>query len=183
MGPVVAREPNDGTSLAFLDLIEILFVKSFRKLGVPMSQIREASQRAVALYGSDHPFAVRRFETDGKTIFATRRAKGSRKKYAEEVVVGQSVFFKVISPFFKEIDYHDSGDASRWWPLGRKRPILVDPEIAFGAPVTKTAHVPVFAINAAIAAGESPGRVAKWFDIPLKDVRAAAALEQQQMAA
>ncbi len=147
-----------------------------------MSHIRKASQKAMELFGKQHPFAVSRFETDGKKIFARVSPIGSQKRHVLGLVDGQSAFDKVISPFFKQIDYRESGDATRWWPLGKREPIFVDPQIAFGAPVTKTAHVPVSAINGALSAGESVARVAKWFEIPLKDVRAAAALERHMAA-
>lgn len=180
--PLIGRDPNDGTSLSFLDLIEIRFVHEFLEHGVKMSHIREVSEKAVELFGGDHPFAVRRFETDGKTIFARLEAKKSRKRHVLRVLDGQGAFDKVVSPFFKQIDYRESGDAARWWPLGKRAPVLVDPHISFGAPVTKTGHVPVSAISAAIAAGESRQKVAKWFEIPLRDVNAAAALERHMAA-
>jgi uncharacterized protein (DUF433 family) len=182
-GPLILRDVDDGPVLSFLDLIEILFVNSFLEHGVKMSHIRKAARKATDLAGRDHPFAIHRFETDGRTVFATLASKGAkRKKRVLGLVDGQFNFEKVVSPFFKQIDYRDSGDASRWWPMGKRKPILLDPEISFGAPVTETAHVPVFAINAALAAGQTATRVAEWFDIPLKDVRAAAAFEQHMAA-
>jgi uncharacterized protein (DUF433 family) len=182
LAPIVARDKVDGPRLSFLDLIEILFVQSFLKHGVTMAHIREASRKAMELSGKAHPFAVSRFETDGRKIFATGKAPGSRKKSVFGLVDGQAAFHAVVSPLFKHIDYRASGDANRWWPLGKRKPILLDPEVAFGAPVTKTAHVPVFAISAALAAGQSAARVARWFDIPLNDVSAAAAFEQHTAA-
>lgn len=181
--PLVIRDPADGQTLSFLDLIEILFVNQFLTSGVKMSHIREASKKAMELFGRDHPFAVRRFETDGKAIFGILGDRGSRKKRVLGLVDGQVSFEKIVAPFFKHIDFRDSGDATRWWPMGRRVPVLLDPEISFGAPVTKTAHVPVFAINAALGAGESPARVAKWYDIPLRDVKAAEAFERHTTAA
>ncbi|HEY6477924.1 MAG TPA: DUF433 domain-containing protein [Polyangia bacterium] len=182
-GPLIGRDPDDGPSLSFLDLIEILFVNSFLEHGVTMSHIREASRKAMDMAGGQtHPFAISRFETDGRKIFARLSATGSKKKHVVGLVDGQFAFDKAIAPFFKQIDYRASGDATRWWPLGKRAPILLDPNIAFGAPVTKTAHVPASAINGALSAGESATRVAKWFEIPLKDVRAAAALERQMAA-
>jgi uncharacterized protein (DUF433 family) len=177
--PVIVRPSEDGPTLAFLDLIEILFVNAFLEHGISMRKIRLASAEAVDLFHTDHPFAVNRFETDGNVIFARLTAKKSRKKHIVEVVGGQSVFDRVVSPYLKQIEYRSTGDAARWWPLGKKRPVLLDPTIAFGAPVTKTAHVPTFAIGSAVAAGQTPTEVAKWYDIPLKDVRAAMTLEQQ----
>jgi len=177
--PLVSRDPSDGPVLSFLDLIEILFVRSFLKYGVKMSHIRQVSRKAAEISGSHHPFAVSRFETDGKKIFARLVAKGSRKKHVLGLLDGQSEIDEAISPYFKQIDYRSSGDATRWWPLGKKAPVFLDPLVAFGAPVTKSGFVPVSAINGALSAGETPSRVAHWFDIPLRDVKAAAAFKQR----
>jgi uncharacterized protein (DUF433 family) len=180
--PLIHRDAADSTSLSFLDLIEIIFVKAFRSAGVKMSTIRRASKNAEELLGSYHPFAVSRFETDGRVIFARLDEKRSSKKHMVDIDLGQSVFERVVSPYLKQIDYHSSGSAIRWWPLGKGKPIFLDPKISFGVPVTKTANVPVYAISAALLAGETPRTVAKWFEIPLRDVKAAAALEQRMAA-
>jgi len=182
-GPVVLRDAADGDMVTFLDLVEILFVRAFLEHGVTMNEIRRASVKAIELYGGDHPFAVHRFETDGKEIFARISDKRSKRKRILGVVGGHLSFEEVVAPCFKQIDFRASGDAIRWWPLGKRAPVMLDPQIAFGAPVTKTAHVPTFAIGAALASGESPRRVAKWFEIPVRDVKAAGTLERHQIAA
>ena len=182
-GPLIARAPGDDAAISFLDLIEIVFVNAFLKQGVSMSTIRRASKQAAEELMGDHPFALKRFETDGRAIFERLEVKKTRRKHLRNLVDGQSVFAKVIAPYLiKQIDYMPSGDAMRWWPLGRKAPVLVDPSISFGSPVTASAHVPTSVIHDALRAGETVASIAKWFDIPRKDVKAAADFEQRMAA-
>src|ERR1700722_19837437 len=105
-GPLIGRDTDDGPSLSILDLIEILFVNSFLEHGVTMSHIREASRKAMEMSGHKHPFAINRFETEGRKIFARLSpAVGSKKKHVVGLIDGQFVFEKAISPFFRQIDY------------------------------------------------------------------------------
>jgi len=175
----IAREADHGPSLTFLDLIEVLFVKSFLEHGVKMRVIREAAQRAVDLFGTHHPFAIKRFETDGRDIFTRLVPKGRATDRMINVVDGQTMFTEVISLYLKQIEYDHLGDAAKWWPLGKAEPVLIDPKVSFGTPITAAGHVPTHAIHCALAAGDSESDVAKWFDIPIEEVRAAEKFQQR----
>jgi hypothetical protein len=180
--PIVSRERDHGPSLTFLDLIEVLFVKSFLDHGVKMRTIREAASKARELFGKHHPFAIRKFETDGRAIFAVLAKLDKSAEILLNVVDGQTSFASIISMYLKQIDYDPVGEASRWWPLGKDEPIFIDPRFSFGTPLTKTGHVPTNAIHLALKAGDSADDIARWFDIPLGEVRAAE-MFQQRMAA
>ena len=44
----------------------------------------------------------------------------------------------LVEGFLEEIEFdEDSSLAHRWWPMGRTVPIILDPGIAFGAPVVE----------------------------------------------
>jgi uncharacterized protein (DUF433 family) len=178
-GPLIARDAGRGRTLTFLDLIEVLFVKAFLAHGVNMRTIRAAAERAVGLFGTHHPFAVKRFETDGRDIFARLVPEGIATDRMVNVVDGQALFIEVVSMYLKQIDYDAVGDASRWWPLGKEEPVVVDPQRSFGTPITAAGHVPTHAIHSALAAGDSENTVAEWFDISLEEVRAAEKLQQR----
>ena len=62
--------PRDSeVSLSFLDLMELRFVHQFRKCGVSWRVIRDSARRACEIFEQSHPFATRRFRTDGRSIF------------------------------------------------------------------------------------------------------------------
>ena len=62
---------RDVDAVSFLDLMELLFVKMFRDEDVSLHTIRKAAEKASTKFRTDYPFAVKKFDTDGKTIFAT----------------------------------------------------------------------------------------------------------------
>ena len=66
---------------------------------------RAASDHAAVLFRSDHPFAVKRFETDGKSIFATLQELGvegiQRPVLLQDLNLTQMVMDNIARPFFK----------------------------------------------------------------------------------
>jgi len=57
-------------NLSFHDLLEARFVKEFHNHGVSLQAIRIIARHARELFDSPYPFTCKRFQTDGKTIFA-----------------------------------------------------------------------------------------------------------------
>ena len=69
------RRQHEGARLAltFLDLVEVLFVKAFLDHGVTLPTVRLVQREAAEEFGVQHPFCVKRFETDGETIVMRHR--------------------------------------------------------------------------------------------------------------
>jgi uncharacterized protein (DUF433 family)/DNA-binding transcriptional MerR regulator len=169
--------------LAFVELVELLFVARFRQAGLSMQYIRKAASKAREQFRADYPFAVRRFSSDGRRIFTTIDTEGRPKRVTHEIVYGQVVFDSIVRPYFKHnLDIEDD-IVRRYWPLGRGKRIVVDAERAFGAPIDAPTGVPTHALSAAVKAGDSEGDVAEWFHVPIAAVRAALRYERRPVAA
>jgi uncharacterized protein (DUF433 family)/DNA-binding transcriptional MerR regulator len=177
--PVVHRElsgTHNERLLTFADLIELKFVSMFREKGVSMITIRAAAKAASERFGTGHPFAVKRFDTDGKRIFATledMRVKGiSDERLIEELAISQTVMEEVAKPFFLKLEY-DSDEVSRLRPLGKGTRIVLDPHRTFGKPIDEQSGVPTFVLYQMFKGGESSERIAWWYDIDVEAVSAA----------
>ncbi len=179
--PVVPRYfgAND-SPLSFVELIELLFVKMFRAEGVSMPAIRMASHRAVERFDTPYPFAVQRFDTDGKSIFATLGEESGNQGMVEDLTRGQLAFDTVIRTLFRKLDYRGNSDALRFWPLEHDGRIVLDPERGFGKPIDAETGVPTEALFDAVTAGkgQSHTEVAAWFDVPIAAVEAAVTYER-----
>jgi uncharacterized protein (DUF433 family) len=167
--------PIDGTyALSFRDLIEVRFIDGFRRAGVSWPTIRRAAREACDLLKTKHPFATRRFRTDGRAIYAQLEAKLlelGRRQFAFQEVVDPSLFVG--------LEYRDD-QLARWRPHEGRKLIVLDPARSFGRPIADRSGVPTFALAAALAA-EGVGqaaRVARWFDVTTAEVDAAAAYER-----
>ena len=99
------------------------------------------------------------------------------------MLTGQQAFADVVEPsLFADVEWTDEL-ASKWWPLGRERGVVLDPRVLFGEPrlaETSVRTAPVAAAvraegggNAAIAAA------ADWFGLSPDAVRDAVKFETE----
>jgi len=171
---VTPQFPREGF-VTFTELLELHFVKLFRSEGVSLQTIRRAARNAAKRFRTAHPFAVKRFDTDGKTIFSTAIDEESDTELVEDLKRGQLVFGNIIRPFFRKVEYRGGGGAVRFWPLEPAGRVVLDPARRFGQPIDSETGVPTDAILTALRAdgGQDATLVAKWLDIPLEAVEAA----------
>ena len=171
---------TEGTvGLGFLDLMEIRFVKAFRRHGVPWSVIRLAANRACDVFMQDHPFSRQRFKTDGRSIFAEIIEPEAEAKLLD-LVRNQYEFHKVVSPtLYASLEFSSLDEAIRWYPMWPKRQIVVDPQRAFGRPIVVREGVPTAALAKAAEVEGSTEYAAKWFDVSVQSVRASIAFERE----
>lgn len=171
---IVSRKFPSMEMLTFAELMELYFVKMFRNENVALQTIRKAAEVASVKFRSEYPFTVRRFDTDGKSIFATLIGKESDNEIVEELKHGQLVFKTVIRPFFRKLKY-DGQSLGEFWPLGTSGRVVLDPMRRHGQPIDSETGVPVDTIIDSLKAGggQDAKVVAKWLDIPLEAVQAA----------
>lgn len=172
-------EPIDhNLALGFLDLIEIRFVDAFLKAGVSWAMLRQARERAEEMFKVSHPFCTNRFVTDGREIFVELHRETGEPSLIE-IVQRQAVFAQIIKPFLKELEFAEGSGLVRWWPLGEKRLVVLDPTRNFGRPIVARHGVPTEVLaNAAKAAG-SIAEVARWYEVPEREIHDAVEFEQQ----
>lgn len=165
--------------ISFRELMELYFIKMFRDEGVSLQAIRKASQAASQRFATDYPFAVKRFDTDGRTIFATLVKHEGDDELVEDLRRGQYVFTKIVRPFFKKLDY-DNVDIARFWPQNKSGRVVLDPKRQFGRPIDHETGVPTRTLYAAVCAGrgQSDKQVASWFNVPIAAVRKAVEFEK-----
>lgn len=165
-------------AIGFLDLVELLFVKAFRDEGVTLPTIRKAAKEAAKRWNTTHPFCLRRFATDGRGIFATV-VDDTGEEDLLELAKSQLAFKKVLQPYLKQLQYDKDYLVERWWPLGNKRPVCVDPRLCFGRPVVMPVPVPTEVLFEAVSAEQTLKEVAEWYGLPVRCVRAAVDFERQ----
>ena len=164
-------------ALGFLDLMQVRFVNAFIEHGVSLHSVRLAAERAANMFNQHHPFCTPRFRTDGRTIFMD---VGEETEDFEllDLVRNQFAFEKVLRPYLKGIEYEDE-ILVRWWPLGVKRRVVVDPARSFGAPITSINSVPTSMVANAVKREDSVAAVASWLCISQKEVRDAVQFERR----
>lgn len=175
--PELSSSNLDG--LSFHDLLEVRFVKEFRKHGVSLQTIRIAAQNARKMFNTAYPFTCHRFQTDGKTIF-WEAARETGEQDMLDLHHRQFVFEKVIrQSLYDGIEFDIDARALRWFPT-RSKKVVLDPAIAFGKPIVTDAGIRTdILFEAWVAEGKDKKRVARQFEIPVQSVDAAIRFEEQ----
>lgn len=168
-------------AVGFRDLMEIRFVDAFIAAGVSWKTMRRAHHAAKVKLGNDHPFCTHKFTTDGREILL-EQAQASGDKHFIDITNDQREFERIVTPFLRELDF-DHG-VTRWWPLGKEREVVVDPERNLGQPTVTRSGVPTRVIaNSVKANAGSIESVARWFEVAPEEVRDAVEFEAGLLAA
>jgi uncharacterized protein (DUF433 family) len=148
---------EQGKPLSYMQLIEVAFVAFFRRLGISMQRIRKSKDYVAQNFAVEYPFVQYRFKTEGHHILMEYlKLEPSHEFDKNNLIVtdskGQLAWGNVISEKFAEFEYEHEL-ALRWHPAGTTSAVLIDPRIAFGAPMVN--GVPTWAIRGRWIAGES----------------------------
>ena len=165
-------------ALGFLDLIEIRFVDAFLRAGISWVTLHQARDRAQELFGTSHPFCTYRFVTDGREIFVELHRETGGVSLME-IVKRQHVFTQIMDPFLTELEFANGSGLVRWWPLGDKRLVVLDPTRNFGRPIIETHGVPTEVLAEAMKATGSVAEVARWYEVSKEAIRDAVDFEQR----
>jgi hypothetical protein len=135
--------------LDFHDLIELRYVKAFVEMGVSWHLLCATYDRAAEMLRVDNPFATKRFFASGHVIL-----KRIADPHFLNIVGTQLIFARIVDRYFggrDGVDF-DNGAAVRWWPMGKKRLVVIDPERSFGQPIVSTEGVPTAVLYKAYVA-------------------------------
>ena len=161
--------PSDGAMVSFLQMIEIMVAGRFRKsaLGgksVSFRAVRDAYVNAQETWGIEFPFAHMRLEALGGHVVHLLREEVSANSYQALDTPEQWTLPGLLRETIDQIDYHQEL-ASRWFPIGRSVPIVVDPRLSTGLPVVEGRGVTVQAIRNRFKAGLRIEFIARDFEM------------------
>ena len=160
---------DNAKAVGFHTLIEFYVMMQLTEAGVKTRQVLSAHEELSQLSDTPSPFAQREvlknISTDGKKVYFQ--------------VGGQTVAldgtkqfnFNFVKLFFKNLDFGSDLMAERFWPLGKKKSILVDPERKFGHPVIDNTNIYPETIYNLHLAGDSQKYIAYLYEITPKQVK------------
>ncbi|MBI2860100.1 MAG: DUF433 domain-containing protein [Chloroflexi bacterium] len=151
--------------LNYLQLVELAFVAFFRRIGIPMERIRAARDYIAQNFGNEYPLTLDKFKTEGYHILMEYQQFENIKEFDRVIVTdrgGQLAWDSLMGDKFAEFDY-DYEIAMRWHPAGRQSLVLIDPRIAFGAPMVS--GIPTWVLKGRWKAGETPEEMRDEFEL------------------
>lgn len=151
-GPVLPGKKRR-VPLSYFQLVEVAFVAVFRRLGVPMANIRKAREYMEQRFSAEYPFAEYKFLTEGFNVLAELgQFEPNEEQATGRLIVanasGQIAWQDLMAERFEEFDYEKLDGvhwAMKWHPAGKTSKVIIDPRIAFGAPTVL--GIPTWAIK------------------------------------
>jgi len=169
-------------ALSFSDLLEVRFVDAFRRYGVSLHTIRVAALHARELFHTNYPFTNRRFQTDGRAVFAEAIHETGESEMID-LAKKQYVFDKVVRPsLYQGIEFGADELAKRWFPVSNSKAVVLDPQIAFGKPIVTDVGVRTDILYEAFQVEQDKQTVARLYEVPVGAVEHAIRFEQRQAA-
>jgi len=175
--PVASIQTPGQGGVSFVDLVEVIAIGGLKRAGFSLLGIRRLVRNCQDIFQEPRPLATLKFKHGGRDVFVDRGAHllevGRRK--------GMQAWNEVLGPFLEDLDYaYDV--ASRWWPLGRASPVLVDPDYSFGLPVIASRGVRTEIILERFKAGDLEEQIAQDFSLQPAEVQRALQFELSRAA-
>lgn len=136
------KAPPTATSCSFINLVEVMVAARFRKAeGTKYEIVKRTYENAKKLYSFEYPFANSQLQLKaiGGHIVHMIKERGSMRAIDTPE---QYTLPHLVVEMIEQLEY-ELELASRWYPVGKKIPIVVDPYISAGVPTIKNRGVTV----------------------------------------
>jgi len=161
--PVLRAPTRDRVRLSFINFVEAHVLNAIRREHhISLDKVRIAIGYLSRHFGSEHPLAEYRFETDGIDLFI--------QKYGQLINItrdGQTAIRELLQCFLRRIEWDEAGTAVRLYPFTRKpasdapKSVVIDPRISFGRPVLRGTGIATAVVAERYKAGESIQELAR----------------------
>lgn len=151
----------------FYALIEIFVFDRLRKINVPSKKITKFHNYLSKKFDTKYPFAITNFIANGKELYFDFKGKWVTGDGTEQIA-----FKEIIDFLGDKIDYDkESNIASRYFPLGKNKNIVIDPNYRFGKPILKDTNLIVENIyDLYLAEGKNKDFISNLYNLPIEDV-------------
>lgn len=162
-------ETDNTKAVSFHTLIEFYVMIQLAEVGVKTRAVLEAHKTLSSNYNTPVPFAskkiLEKMRTDGKKIYFKDNGYIITLDGTKQLNLG------FIELLFKKLDFDSEDLASRLWPLGKEKSILIDPERKFGHPVLGTHNIYPDTIYNHVKAGDPTHYIAHLYGLSDKQIK------------
>ncbi len=155
-------------AVGFHTLVEFYIFYCLSEAGVKTRAVLNAHKELSQIFETPHPFAHREvthnIKTDGTRIYLKAKDKIITLDGTKQLNLQ---FLKI---FFKNLEFNIENIVVRFWPLGKKGSIVVDPKRKFGHPVLENSNVYPETIYNLYKGRETKEYIAFLYGLTLKQV-------------
>ncbi|ASV30558.1 DUF433 domain-containing protein [Maribacter cobaltidurans] len=145
----------------FLSLVEIKIFYTLREHGIKYPTTFKAHEFLSKELKTPYPFAHHEILISGSDILFELDSKDLIK--ADESK--QTAIKGIVLPFCKKIEYNSKNIAKSYYPLGKEKSIIIDPEHQFGEPTIKNTNILVQSVAEMYNAGDSKELISNIYNL------------------
>ena len=149
----------------FLTLIEFIAFAQLRQHGVSAQQIQKFHRALSKELNTKYPFAETKLLTDKKNLWYERYNEIVRLDGKKQLTIK-----KFVAPYLKKIEYDKNMVAQRYFPLGKSKSVVIDPNHQFGQPTIVGTNIKVKTIYLLYEGDESIENICDLYDLNHKQV-------------
>ncbi|OZI07252.1 hypothetical protein BWI93_15725 [Siphonobacter sp. BAB-5385] len=145
----------------FQTLIEFYVFFKLRELGISTPKILQAHEVSSRLLQTPFPFASSFLLTDSKTLFV---------EIGNEILITadarlQYEIKEVMEGFCRKIEFDADKLASKFWPLGKDRSVVIDPQRQLGQPTIQGTNILAETLHRLHLGGEDTATIAQLYGL------------------
>lgn len=166
--PLIKATP-DATCCSFLNLVEIMVAARFRKSeGASFLTVKRAYENGQKLFSLEYPFAHLQLRGIGGHIVHMIKMSGSMQAIdTPEQYTLPGLVIEMLDQLEFELEL-----ASKWYPVGKNIPIVVDPYVSSGVPVIEGRGITLENIEKRFYSGKQKWEfIAKDLELPIDVVQ------------
>ncbi|MBC6400596.1 MAG: DUF433 domain-containing protein [Ekhidna sp.] len=149
----------------FYALIEISVFYLLQDKNVKSKKIMEAHTTLAKVYDTPYPFIKKAVYTDGGQIFF---GDDSPMIVADKSL--QLAFHQFLEPYCAKIKFDKSDLATKYYPIGKDKHVVVKPENQFGQPVIEGTNIIPEVIYDLYSGGDSINLIASLYDLSIEQI-------------
>lgn len=163
--------------LSYLQLIETALATTLRAQGISFADLALVHRQLRQHLRTQTPFASEKMRESWSPVGQERSSPLRQYLAANLPAAVWDHWRKTPHERLAQFEY-DERFVRRWYPRGRDAILVVDPQLAFGAPIIAGTAVPIHIVEERFAAGETEAEIADDFGIDRRQIAAALELRR-----
>ncbi|MGQ0479728.1 MAG: DUF433 domain-containing protein [Pseudonocardia sp.] len=181
--PVIRERRTGVDTVTWGEFIEAGYLREYRAKQVTLQYLRPVIGFLRDRLQVQYPLATLKPYTSGRELALEAQEFVGLDPDLSIVILGRDGTLMPSNSalaFLKKVEFNQASDvAERLFPLGRDKPIVLDPTRSFGEPTVPTVGVRTEIVAELVGAGEEPARVAEIYSISINDVEQVVDFERQ----
>jgi len=147
-------------------MIELYVFIQLSEMGISNQKIFTIRQQIAKDLQVPYPFATQGILTNGKNIWYEHG-----DMILDSNGTKQTNLIKILKTFAKKIEFSSDRMAEKFYPVGKKKSIVVSPHHQFGLPVIDGTNINTDTISSLYGSGEKIETISLLYDLSIKQIK------------